>query len=188
MGTAASRRRSAAGSHKLANGEGSSRPCWKGDLYKSAGLDGGVGLAFDSRVTLKWKTACSYAPSPSTTCTCTCAYVLRGMRRDHSPAYPPLALAWVTWLKSFPSIPIEIDRTATEALAVGLMAGHRGRGPEGVAHTVAAPGEHVGQAFTRPASVTDQPRVDPHRGRSYRHPSGPAPRCCRELRRRWRSG
>ena len=44
------------------------------------------------------------------------------MRRDHSPAYPPLALAWVTWLKSFPSIPIEIDRTATEALAVGSVA------------------------------------------------------------------
>ena len=42
MRTAASRRRSAAGGHKLAGGEGSSRPCWKGDLYKSAGLDGGV--------------------------------------------------------------------------------------------------------------------------------------------------
>jgi hypothetical protein len=47
-------------------------------------------------------------------------------------------------------------------LAVGLMVVHRGRGPDGAAHTVAAPGEHVGQAFTRLASVTDQPRVDPH--------------------------
>ena len=47
--TAASRRRSAAGGHKLAGGEGSSRPCWKGDLYKSAGLDGGVGSAFKRR-------------------------------------------------------------------------------------------------------------------------------------------
>ena len=31
MRMAASRRRSAAGGHKLAGGEGSSRPCWKGD-------------------------------------------------------------------------------------------------------------------------------------------------------------
>jgi hypothetical protein len=42
------------------------------------------------------------------------------------------------------------------------MVRHRGRGSEGAAHTVAAPGGHVGQAFARPASVTDQPRVDPH--------------------------
>ena len=50
------------------------------------------------------------------------------------------------------------------------MVVHRGREPDGAAHTVAAPEEHVGQAFTRPVSVTDQPRVDPHRGRSYCHP------------------
>ena len=36
-----------------------------------------------------------------------------------------------------------------------------------------------GHAFARPASVTDQPRVDPHRGRSYCHPS--AQRVHREL-------
>ena len=35
---------------------------------------------------------------------------------------------------------------------------------------------HRGQAFARPESVTDQPRVDPHRGRSYCHPSARAPR------------
>ena len=46
-------------------------------------------------------------------------------------------------------------------MAVGLMVVDRGRGPKGAAHTVAAPGEHVRQAFARPASVTDQPRVDP---------------------------
>ena len=42
------------------------------------------------------------------------------------------------------------------------MVVHRGRGPEGAARTVVAPGEHAEQAFTRPAGVTDQPRVDPH--------------------------
>ena len=34
---------------------------------------------------------------------------------------------------------------------------------------------HRGHAFARPESVTDQPRVDPHRGRSYCHPSAHAP-------------
>ena len=46
MRMAASRRRSAAGGHKLAGGEGSSRPCWKGDCRQSAGLDGGASSAF----------------------------------------------------------------------------------------------------------------------------------------------
>jgi hypothetical protein len=47
-------------------------------------------------------------------------------------------------------------------LKVELMVAHRGRGPEGEARTVNAPGKHAEQAFTRPAGVTDQPRVDPH--------------------------
>ena len=38
----------------------------------------------------------------------------------------------------------------------GLMVVHRGRGPEGAAHTVDAPGEHAEQVFTCPASVADQ--------------------------------
>ena len=42
----------------------------------------------------------------------------------------------------------------------------RGRGPDGAAHTVDAPGEHVEQAFARPASVTDQPRIAPIASRS----------------------
>ena len=48
MRTAASRRRSAAGGHKLAGGEGSSRPCWKAKCRHFAGLDGGVGSAFNT--------------------------------------------------------------------------------------------------------------------------------------------
>ena len=51
------------------------------------------------------------------------------------------------------------------------MVVHRGRGPEGAARTVVAPGEHAEQAFTRPEGVTDQPRVHSHppRGRRLCH-------------------
>ena len=49
MRTAASRRRSAAGGHKLAGGEGSSRPCWKAKCRHFAGLDGGASSAFKVR-------------------------------------------------------------------------------------------------------------------------------------------
>ena len=68
------------------------------------------------------------------------------------------------------------------------MVVHRGRGPEGAARTVVAPGEHAEQAFTRPAGVTDQPRVDPHRKLIIPPSVRACTASCRELRRRWRSG
>ena len=65
---------------------------------------------------------------------------------------------------------------AAEAWRLSLVLPHCGRRAGRPAGTSAASAQHVGQAFARPASVTDQPRVDPHRGRSYCHPSARAPR------------